>query len=768
MQSSTSQWGRSSRWPAVAVVLVVICLVFSGCSRESREARYLASGKQMLAKKDYARAIIQFSNAAKMMPKDAEPRYQLALAYLAQRDFRTASGYLSTAVALNPKHDQARLKLAELYAASKEKKKVEEAQQSIRDLINAGQTSAEALDALAITEWRLGSPQDAEKHLEEAVAKFPSDLASAVSLARMKQGHKDLAGAEAVLKKVAAQQPHSADALLALGQFYLNTGRPVDAESQFRRATEVDPKSGAALLTLAVLQARTGKLDQAEQSYARLSAFPEAQFRTYHASFLAARAKHNEAIAEAEKLSRQYPDDRAVRTLLTEEYLRTQRNADAVKLLTAALARNSKDFEALLQRSAIYLTLGRVDDAEKDLTSALHFHSDSPEAHFLMAKLHQARGASANQRQELGEALRLRPEYLQPRIQLAQVLISSGAAQAALDLMNAREVQPYRNNLAFLVARNWALLAVHQYAEARKEVDRGLAAVRAPNLLLQDAYLKLDEKNYSAARASLAEALNRSPEDLRVLRLIVGSYAAQKQPAEGARMVQEYARQHPKSAPVQQFLAELLMADGHRAEARTALMAAKAADPKFTRADLALAQLDIAEGHVNEAAQRLSTLLAQNPKNPPAQLMLAGIEDSRGNRTAAIGGYKKILETQPDNLLVLNNLAYDLAENKEQQDEALRYAQKAAELAPDAPAVQNTLGWVLYHKGLYSMALPHLEKAADKDPTARHKCHLAMVYLKMGDQKNGEENLAAAMKLDPNIPEIRAAQQIMDNMHADR
>src|ERR1051326_4642692 len=66
MQSSTSQWGRSSRWPAVAVVLVVICLVFSGCSRDSREARYLASGKQMLAKKDYASAIIQFSNAAKM------------------------------------------------------------------------------------------------------------------------------------------------------------------------------------------------------------------------------------------------------------------------------------------------------------------------------------------------------------------------------------------------------------------------------------------------------------------------------------------------------------------------------------------------------------------------------------------------------------------------------------------------------------------------------------------------------------------------------
>jgi len=334
--------------------------------------------------------------------------------------------------------------------------------------------------------------------------------------------------------------------------------------------------------------------------------------------------------------------------------------------------------------------------------------------------------------------------------------------------MNAREAQPYRNNMAFLVQRNWALLTLNQTGEARQEVDRGLAALRSPDLLLQDAFLKVRQKDYSAARASLVEALNRSPEDLRMLRLMVASYAAQKQPADGVRMVEEYARQHPKSAPVQQFLAGLLIAGGHRAEARAALLAAKTADPKFTQADLALAQLDIAEGHVNEATQTLSKLLAQNPKNLAARLMLAGIEDSRGNRTSAIDGYKKILEAQPANLLALNNLAYDLADDKEHQDEALRYAQKAVELAPDAPAVENTLGWVLYQKGLYNMALPHLEKAAEKEPTARRKCHLSMAYLKMGEQERGEKHLAAAMKLDPGIPEIRAAQQILDEMQGGR
>jgi tetratricopeptide (TPR) repeat protein len=233
-------------------------------------------------------------------------------------------------------------------------------------------------------------------------------------------------------------------------------------------------------------------------------------------------------------------------------------------------------------------------------------------------------------------------------------------------------------------------------------------------------------------------------------------------------MVREYAARHPKSAPVQQFLANLYLSNSQRAEARTALMAAKAANPKFMQADLALAELDAAEGHMNEAAKSLSGLLAQNPQNLSARFLLAAVEDSRGNRTAAVDDYKKILEAQPANVLALNNLAYDLAEYGSQPDEALKYAQKAEELAPDKAAIENTLGWVLYHKGLYSMALPHLEKAAEQDPTARHKCHLAMAYLKMGDQERGQKTLAAAMKLDPTIPEIKTAQQILDDMQGAR
>ena len=112
--------------------------------------------------------------------------------------------------------------------------------------------------------------------------------------------------------------------------------------------------------------------------------------------------------------------------------------------------------------------------------------------------------------------------------------------------------------------------------------------------------------------------------------------------------------------------------------------------------------------------------------------------------------------------MALNNLAYDLAEYGNQPDEALQFAQRAAELAPEAPAIQNTLGWVLYHKGLYTVALQHLEKAAAKEPTARRECHLSMAYSQLGDQDRALKNLEAAVKLDPNVPEIQAAQRLLD------
>ena len=74
--------------------------------------------------------------------------------------------------------------------------------------------------------------------------------------------------------------------------------------------------------------------------------------------------------------------------------------------------------------------------------------------------------------------------------------------------------------------------------------------------------------------------------------------------------------------------------------------------------------------------------------------------------------------------------------------------------------MDDTLGWTYFQKGLYSMAVTYLEGATAKESTARRKYHLAMAYLKAGDQKRGRQTLDAALKMDPNLPEAQAARQV--------
>jgi len=223
--------------------------------------------------------------------------------------------------------------------------------------------------------------------------------------------------------------------------------------------------------------------------------------------------------------------------------------------------------------------------------------------------------------------------------------------------------------------------------------------------------------------------------------------------------MREYGSKHPASAAVQQFLGETLAANGDRPGARKALEAAKAAKPAFLEADFALAELDAAEGKRDEARKRLSDVVSTHPDNKKGHLMLAELEITSGRTAPAIEQYRKAVALDDQDAMASNALAYLLAEIK-QLDDALKYALKAKELAPDNAAVDDTLGWVYYQKALYVLSVVRLEAAVAKDGTAVRKYHLAMAYLKAGKSDRGRETLAAALKLNPNLPEAQAAREV--------
>ncbi len=78
-------------------------------------------------------------------------------------------------------------------------------------------------------------------------------------------------------------------------------------------------------------------------------------------------------------------------------------------------------------------------------------------------------------------------------------------------------------------------------------------------------------------------------------------------------------------------------------------------------------------------------------------------------------------------------------------DRALDLAQDAKTLLPDNPSVADTLGWVLYKRGVPSAAIGYLKEAeAGTDPKdanlAEVRHHLAQAYVANGDT---EEAIAA-------------------------
>ena len=486
-----------------------------------------------MEKKDYGRAVLEFRNAVKVMPKDAEPYYQLGLTYLASGNVANGIGSLRRATELNPKHAAAQLKLAELMTTSQNQDILHDAVGRLESILTASPDNIEATDTLALAEWRLGKIDDASKRLEEALERFPTSLRSSIQLARFRLSRNDLSGAEEVLKKAASSAPKSPDAAVALAELYLLAKQPERAEPEFRRALAIDAKTGVALMGLAAIQIAAKQMDQAELTLRQVSALPAKEYKPQHAVFLYRTGKQEEALKEFEALAKADPGDRAARTRVVSIYFAMGKLPQAQSYLAAALKENSKDTDALLQESLLFLRLGKAAEAESDLQKVLHFSPNSAQARLALAEVYKLQNKTLRARQELTEALRLDGTLLAARLELARSYLITEPKNALQVLDEAPQQQ--KQILAIVVERNWALIGLHNTKEVRTNLDGALRLGRYPELVLQDGVLKLIEKNYEGARAAANEVLSKNPEEVRAARLAVGRLLCAEAIAAGQR-----------------------------------------------------------------------------------------------------------------------------------------------------------------------------------------------------------------------------------------
>lgn len=112
---------------------------------------------------------------------------------------------------------------------------------------------------------------------------------------------------------------------------------------------------------------------------------------------------------------------------------------------------------------------------------------------------------------------------------------------------------------------------------------------------------------------------------------------------------------------------------------------------------------------------------------------LGDLYHSVGETEKAFQAYDRVLNQDPDNVLVLNNYAYYLSLRKEDLDKAKTMALHAVELEPNNAIYLDTYAWVLYQKGEYKAAEAQMEKAVKllKNPDKIYYQHYADILDKV-------------------------------------
>jgi len=276
------------------------------------------------------------------------------------------------------------------------------------------------------------------------------------------------------------------------------------------------------------------------------------------------------------------------------------------------------------------------------------------------------------------------------------------------------------------------------------------------------AQVQIRMKNYDAGLASLRSAVNLAPDNTTVSAALAEAYVVTARVDAGLAEARRLQKERADKAVGYVLEGELLTRQQHWNEAATAFRAALARNPS----NYIVARLQTAlksAGKTDEANAVSQKWLKDHPRDVMFRAHLAQQAIIAKDFRAAIPHLRAALEVEPDNALLLNNLAWSLEQLGDHS--GIDFARRAYELAPGVGSINDTYGWLLVQKGDTARGIELLRQAASLTPAdADIRMHLAQALLKTGDKAGARTELEALRKPDT-PPAVRmAAEKLLSDM----
>jgi len=456
-----------------------------------------------------------------------------------------------------------------------------------------------------------------------------------------------------------------------------------------------------------------GQFDVASEAMvtaARISADKETTIRAY--SFSIDAGKTNLAVEMAEQLLQLDPDVTRAQVMLLRAYIAANQTEKVFETLILLLEQSGSNMDLVIRYVAD--ALGAAEDPQRWLgvmDRLADYLPDKPEVRLARGFVAYKAGKFEKAHASLNMALKLRPGWEEAAMFRLSWWNDLGSAEDIRDFSkDYLSVFPNQGRFQLAFAR-----LLMQWGDSAEALDQLLMLItREPQnneAIFSVGHLHLQEERYQLAAQMFERYLELEPNGDQA-RFYLARIAREEERYQSAMEWLSGIRGEQL-----RFAAQLekgrIMSDQERLD--DALRHLAGIVPRTEREQIQVylteEQVLRSAGQTQQALVLLNAALIDIPDDP--DLLYA-----RGLVTAKLKqlvqherDMRRLIELQPENAHAYNALGYTLADESLRLDEALQLIERAAELRPEDPFILDSLGWVHYRLGNYSLALYNLRKA---------------------------------------------------------
>ena len=626
------------------------------------------------------------------------------------------------------------------------------AQQAIQQHLTITPESTLGLQLTGAIEYELKSYSMAENDLLKALQKTPElGMARRILIAsylRSGQPAKALSTLQPLLDKI----DNDSNMLALAGEVFMQNGDADKADAYFSKAAALDPTNTGKRTSVALSHLVKGETETANRELEQIASVDKGIYAdlVLIASLLKSR-QFDQALKSIASLEKKQPENPLAQYLRGTALLGTGDVAAARKSFEQTLVVNPTYFPATASLANLDLADKKPEEARKRFEAVIAKDPKNVQALLALAELRAKTGGKPDEVADLiNKAVMANPAEATPRLALIGLYLSAKEPKKALSAaQDALGVLPDRPEI--LDAAGRAQQAAEEFNQALATYGK-LASLlpNSPQPYLRMAEIQVAAKNKEAAKQSLQKALSVKADSVEAQRGIMMLDLDAGRTSEALARARQVQKQRPTEAVGYLLEGDLHVLKKSWSEAanvyRTGIKQSGA-----TELAIKLHAALIAGGGSSEADKFADSWLKDHAKDLQFRFYLAEAATAHKDYATASKHYRVLVDAEPNNAAILNNLAWTSAQNKDPK--AIEYAEKAYKMAPDQPALMDTLGVLLVEKGETVRGLDLLQKAVSLAPqSALIRLNFAKALVKTGKKDEAKKELDELAKLGEKFP----------------